>query len=271
MMSNRRHAAALPGSAPWREVPVPALDRLAWPVVARSQQLAAGERFPPHAHGWHQLVFATDGVLQVSAAHARHVITPQQALWVPAGTRHHTGALDTAAFRNLYVADDAAPGMPDHCVVLEVTTLLRELIVELDRTRAEDDPAYYLGLCNLIIPQLQRQPRHALHLPWPQDVRLQRWCQALHDDPGDARDMADWATQLGASARTLARHFERETGMSVRAWRTRLRLLRAMEWLVHGRSPTQVAHALGYASASAFNYMFRVQMGISPLQWRRSR
>ena len=83
--------------------------------------------------------------------------------------------------------------------------------------------------------------------------------------------MAYWANRLGASTRTLARHFERETGMTLRAWRTRLRLLRAIEWLAQGRSPTVIAHELGYASASAFNYMFRVEMGISPLQWRRTR
>ncbi|MGE8215571.1 HTH-type transcriptional repressor of iron proteins A [compost metagenome] len=270
-MSTKRQTRPRTRAAPWREVPVPALRRLPWPVLARSQQLAAGERFPPHAHPWNQLVFATDGVLQVSAANARHVITPQQALWVPTGTLHHTGALGAASFRNLYVADDAALGMPDHCVVLEVSALLRELIVELDRTPAEHDPDYYLTLCRLITTQLRRQPRHMLHLPWPQDARLQRWCQTLHDHPGDEREMAYWATRLGASARTLARHFERETGMTLRAWRTRLRLLRAIEWLAQGRSPTLIAHELGYASASAFNYMFRVEMGISPLQWRRTR
>jgi AraC-like DNA-binding protein len=80
-----------------------------------------------------------------------------------------------------------------------------------------------------------------------------------------------WSRLLGASSRTLARHFERDTGMSLRDWRTRLRLLRAIEWLAQGRSPTTIAHELGYASASAFNYMFRMEMGMSPLQWRRSR
>jgi len=196
-MSTKRQSRPPTRVASWREVPVPALRRLPWPVVARSQQLAAGERFPPHAHPWNQLVFATDGVLQVSAANARHVITPQQALWVPTGTLHHTGALGTAAFRNLYVADDAALGMPDQCVVLEVSALLRELIVELDRTTADHDPDYYLTLCRLISTQLRRQPRHTLHLPWPQDARLQRWCQTLHDHPGDERDMAYWAHPAG--------------------------------------------------------------------------
>ena len=270
-MSTSRQPRAAAAASPWREVAVPSLQSLPWPVMARTQQLAAGERFPPHVHAWNQVVFATEGVLQVTARNARHVITPQQALWVPTGMLHHTGALSAAAFRNLYVADDPALGMPDHCAVLEVTPLLRELIVELGQVRPEDDQPYYLHLCALVTAQLQRQRQHRRHLPWPQDARLQRWCQALHDQPGDARSVEAWSRLLGASSRTLARHFERDTGMSLRDWRTRLRLLRAIEWLAQGRSPTTIAHELGYASASAFNYMFRMEMGMSPLQWRRSR
>ncbi|MFN4160784.1 MAG: AraC family transcriptional regulator [Stenotrophomonas sp.] len=239
-------------------------------MVTHSRQMAAGEHFPPHVHAWHQLAFATEGVLQVTAANARYVITPQQALWVPGGTLHHTRALSAAAFRNLYVGVDVVADMPAECTVLEVSALLRALIIELDGIRPEDDSGYYASLCAVIATQLRRQTRHARHLPWPQDERLQHWCQALYDHPDDDRDMAAWAAHLGASTRTLARHFERETGMTVRAWRTRLRLLRAIEWLAQGRSPTPIAHDLGYASASAFNYMFRVEMGVSPLQWRRS-
>jgi AraC-like DNA-binding protein len=270
IMSISRHEG-LSAAGPWKEVPVPPLRALPWPVMARSQELAAGERFPPHAHDWNQVVFATHGVLQVTARNARHVITPQQALWVPTGMVHHTGALSAAAFRNLYVADDPALGMPDRCAVLDVSPLLRELIVELGQVRPEDDAGYYAHLSALVTTQLRRQRQHVRHLPWPQDARLQRWCQALHDQPGDARGVDEWAQVLGASPRTLARHFERETGMSLRTWRTRLRLLRAIEWLAQGRSPTAIAHELGYASASAFNYMFRVEMGMSPLQWRRAR
>lgn len=271
MSTTRQRRTAASSAAAWQEVPVPALERLAWPVVARSQQLAQGERFPPHAHAWNQLVFATAGVLQVTAADARHVITPQQALWVPTGTLHHTGALSTAAFRNLYVADAPDLQMPAQCVVLDVAPLLRELIVELDTADAAAEPEYHRDLCAVIRTQLRRQPRHTRHLPWPRDPRLQRWCQGLYDQPADPRGTDEWAQALGASARTLARHFERETGMNLRAWRARMRLLRAIEWLAQGRSPTTIAHELGYASASAFNYMFRVEMGMSPLQWRKAR
>jgi AraC-like DNA-binding protein len=56
--------------------------------------------------------------------------------------------------------------------------------------------------------------------------------------------------------------------MSLRAWRLRLRLFKAIELLCGDAPITDIALDLGYASASAFIYMFRNEMGYSPLQYR---
>jgi len=93
-------------------------------------------------------------------------------------------------------------------------------------------------------------------------------CEALYASPSDPRGVDEWGAELGASARTLARRFERELGMSLREWRHRLRLFRALEWLGAERSVTEIALELGYASTSAFTYMFRQEMGCSPTEWR---
>ena len=73
---------------------------------------------------------------------------------------------------------------------------------------------------------------------------------------------------MGASGWTLARRFEKEVGIPLRQWRHKLRLLLALEWLCSGRNMTDIALNLGYASTSAFTYMFRQEMGCPPLQWR---
>jgi AraC-like DNA-binding protein len=66
------------------------------------------------------------------------------------------------------------------------------------------------------------------------------------------------------SARSLAPRFDNEVGMSMRAWRRRLRLFKAIELLGGGLSVTQIALELGYSSTSAFTYAFRSEMGHSP-------
>jgi hypothetical protein len=51
----------------------------------------------------------------------------------------------------------------------------------------------------------------------------------------------------GASARTLARLFRRETGMSFQEWRRQLRLTEGLAALSEGETPARVAAAVGYA------------------------
>jgi AraC-like DNA-binding protein len=73
------------------------------------------------------------------------------------------------------------------------------------------------------------------------------------------------------SERTLARRFEAELGMSLRSWRRRLRLFKAIELLGGGFGVTRTALELGYSSTSAFVYAFRTEMGRSPQAYMRGR
>ncbi len=254
--------------AQWETVPVPELDALPSVVSSRSQALLPRQVFPVHTHRWNQLVYATSGALIVAADDARHVITPEQAIWIPTGARHSTGALNGAAFRNLYIADLPDLGMPDACAVLAVGPLMRALILERERCTLQGEQARYIDQLNaLILEQLRRLPVLDFHLPWPRGAGLQQLCEALYGDPADARSLHDWGRLLGASERTLARRFETELGMSLREWRHHLRVFLAVEWLGAGRSVTEVALALGYASTAAFSYMFRRAMGCAPTEW----
>lgn len=264
-----RRDATLPRSDNWTLIDVPEIETLPKAVFLRSQNLAAREAFPPHTHRWNQFVYATSGTLVVTVAGSWYVITPEQAIWVPTGVVHTTGALSGAAFRNLYVADVPGLGMPDQCTVYAVGGLLRALIVELERVSQQTEPDTYLAkLDDLIFEQLRRLPRQDFHLPWPQSPLLHRVCEALYANPSDARSIDDWGAQLGTSGRTLARRFEKEVGIGLREWRHRLRLFLALEWLCAGRNVTDIALDLGYASTSAFTYMFRQEMGCPPSAWR---
>ncbi|RQV69632.1 AraC family transcriptional regulator [Burkholderia cenocepacia] len=253
----------------WTTIDVPEIASLPAAVFLRSENLNTREVFPVHSHDWNQFVYATSGTLVVKVAGSWYVISPEQAIWVPTGVSHTVGALNSAAFRNLYVDDSLNLGMPDACTVYSITGLLRALIIELESAeRRADSTAYIDKLHDLVIEQLRRLPVQGFHLPWPQSHQLNRLCEALYANPADTRGVDDWSRELGTTTRTLARHFRKEVGITIREWRYRLRLFIALEWLCAGRNVTDIALDLGYASPSAFTFMFRQEMGCPPSEWR---
>ncbi|MEM9681717.1 MAG: helix-turn-helix transcriptional regulator [Pseudomonadota bacterium] len=247
---------------------VQALEALPQPVVAYRRDLADGETIPPHRHRRAQLVYASEGVMTVTTDDGAFVVPPQRAVWLPGGVEHRIDARGAVAMRTLYVGPDAAPGLPRDVCVLHVTPLLRELLlaaVDLPQPFGRNSPEH--RLMSVILDQIQALPVAPLALPMPKDRRLRRLVRALMADPADGRSLDRWAPEAGASARTLARLFKRETGMTFRAWRQQLRLLRAMEMLAAGQSVTTVALDLGYDSPSAFSAMFRRTLGTTPKRY----
>lgn len=215
-----------------------------------------------HDHPVHQLTWASRGVLFAATADGTWTLPPDRALWIPAGVRHTMGSEGAAANCFLYL-------LPEHCpvdlaepTVIAVSGLLRELAMHLAdetlglpaRLRAE----------SVVYDQLRPLPRAALLVVSPVDPRARRVAEALRDNPADDRGLEAWGRLAGASARTLARVFVAETGLSFGRWRTRLRLQAAMPLLATGTPVGVVAHRVGYHTASAFVAAFRRSMGMPP-------
>ncbi|RAI57387.1 AraC family transcriptional regulator [Roseicella frigidaeris] len=240
------------------------------PMTVRAQSIPARHSFPEHAHAWNQVVHAISGVLTVAVDGRSFVISPEQAVWLPTGSRHRVGSLLGAEFRSLWLAEEAGAGLPESPTVFGVSPLLRALIIEAAAIEGQNDPDGYAGrVTGLILDQLRRARPLPGALPWPRAGSLVTLCEAVYTDPADARGPEDWGRDLGMSGRTLARRFEAELGMSLRSWRRRLRLFKAIEFLGGGLSVTQAAMALGYGSASAFIYAFRTEMGCGPQTYMR--
>lgn len=252
----------------WSEIATPADAPPPRPLTMRAQTIPPRGRFPEHAHDWGQFVYAVTGVLSVNANACAFVISPEQAVWLPAGVAHRVGSLLGAEFRSLWIATDAATGLPGQPAVLEVSALLKALIGEVAALDGAGRDAAYLGrLTRLILDQLRRAAPLPRALPWPRSAGLVRMGEALSADPADTRSAEAWARELGMSSRTLARRFEAEVGMPFRTWRRRMRLFKAIELLGGGADVTSTALDLGYGSPSAFIYAFRREVGASPLAW----
>ena len=250
---------------PWSIVTAPPDAAPPRPITMRVQTIPPRHHFPEHAHEWHQLVYAVDGTLTVSAERRTLVVSPDQAVWLPTGVPHSVGSLLGAEFRSLWIANDAGRSLPSSPTVLAVSRLLKALIVEaaeIDGKRLAD--GYPDRITAMILDQLGRAPELFAALPWPKEGRLLALCEALYLDPSDERNAEEWAKELGMSSRTLTRRFETELGLPLRSWKRKLRLFRAIELLGGGLSVTAAAMELGYGSASAFVFAFRSELGCSP-------
>ena len=257
----------------WETIEAPSGLAPPRPITVRAQSIPARHSFPEHAHGWNQMVYAITGVLTVAVEGHSFVISPEQAVWLPTGLRHRVGSLLGAEFRSLWIAQEAGSGLPETPSVFGVTPLLKALIVEAAEIDGQEDRNGYAGrVTALILDQLRRARPLPGALPWPRGgSSLTTLCEALYADPADPRGSEAWSRQLGMSERTLARRFEAEVGMSLRSWRRRLRLFKAIELLGGGLDVTRTAMELGYGSASAFVYAFRTEMGCGPQAYMRGR
>ena len=243
-------------------------QRVPRPVAAMAKDFPSGFVIERHSHPRAQLIYAAEGVMRVTTPGGAWIVPPYRAVWVPAGIEHEVRMSGAVEMRTLYIEPNAAPATLADCTVLEVTPLLRALILRAVEEPIEYDEHGSAGLVMaLILSELARAAAVPLSVPLPRDPRLAALCRALLDDPAASETLEDWAERVGASARTLARLFQRETGMSFIAWRQQARLAEAMGRLAKGEPVARIAEGLGYSSASAFTAMFHRALGATPLQY----
>lgn len=235
-------------------------------VLVRDQR--AGEYNPPHIHLHGQLLYAISGVMRAETPHGLWILPPRRALWIPPGVVHDQIMLGPVQMRSVYIAPHPAADLGDSCRVLEVSGMLRELIVALAKQPIE----YVLESRNeyivaLILSELEASRTLPLQIPWPADQRLMNVCRTILDKPEHPRSIEFWANQIGVSSRTLIRLFIKETGLTFRHWVQKVRLVSAIDRLERGCAIGSIARDLGYSSQSAFTAMFRRLIGQSPREF----
>ncbi|WP_417795071.1 AraC family transcriptional regulator [Terasakiella pusilla] len=228
----------------------------------------AGTEATPHSHAWGQLLYASSGIMQAMAQGSIWVIPPQRAVWIPPHVVHSIKVVHTVTMRNMYVAPHALQGLPDHCQVMSVSPLLRELIAEAVTYPALFDVEGAQGrLVRVLLDQLKAAPSSSLHLPVPETGPIQHIAEHLKTDPADDSTLEDWADRLGTTTRTLARNFKKQTDMTFGQWRQQARLLEALSRLAANQPVAHIAQDLGYSSQSAFSAMFKKALGVTPGQF----
>lgn len=240
------------------------------PILTMSYRLGPG-RTPAHRHSRAHLFYCAEGVFRIVRKEATWMVPPSQAVWIPSHIEHSAYATQSVALLSLFVDASVTKGLPEICQVVHVSPLLRELIMKaLDVGNEYEPNGTAARLMHVIVDELHGLAPAPLSLPLASDKRVRQLCEALIANPADERSLEAWAERVGASARTLARLFVNETGMTFAEWRRQMRLLEAIDRLGEGQPVTRVALDLGYESPSAFIAMFRRTLGASPGKYFRN-
>jgi AraC-like DNA-binding protein len=234
------------------------------PLTVNIRNLPANGHIETHSHTWAQLACALSGAVRVRVAQTTWIVPPTRAVWIPPRVDHEVFLVGKVALRTVYVDAGAAPRALTTCEVIDVSTLMRELIVTLGSVDHKKQAGRYELLSRALLEEMRIAPTLSFDLALPQDRRLRALCEALLEDPGAALSLQDWAPRVGASARTLARLFQQELGMTFGQWRQRVRLAHAAALVSLGTPLADVAASLGYESASAFSAMFKRALGRPP-------
>ncbi|WP_158743482.1 AraC family ligand binding domain-containing protein [Acidisphaera sp. L21] len=192
------------------------------PLVGFSQDYPAGSFTGMHGHPRAQLLYAVSGVMRIDTQDASFVVPPATALFVPANQLHAVRMDGPVAMRALFLREDATAVLPGRTAALAVSPLLRELIVATCAEPVQwDRRGRGPALVALILHEVATADPLPLALPMPQDERLLRMVAALRERPDDPRGLDALAIAAGASARTAARLFRAQTGISFGQWRRR--------------------------------------------------
>ena len=288
--SNGNEAGRPSGKTGGRATRPPAIDPLTphlftpgpqRPMRAKLQHLHTDTRVVPHIHAWAQVAISATGVVRLTARDGTYIVPPSRALWIPPGVEHAVTVVENADLLTLYLFQPrgrCGPEVPRaleaewrQCRVLEVSSLLRALALEMD-PRPDGSAAPLAGeallrerrIAALIRDELRRAAPVRLGVDLPAEKRLRALCEAVVDEPARHATLAGWAANAGASARTFARLFRTELGTSFGAWRQQVLLARALSLAARKQPIAGIAAELGYASASAFTAMVRRSVGVPP-------
>lgn len=222
----------------------------------------------PHSHQRGQLYYCIAGTIKVHVKSGIWLVSPYRAVWIPRRVVHHSSSKRAVSLRMLYFDCEEFSSLPADVCVLQISMLLRELIeaaIKQGQSWGASGPE--ARLANVIVDRILLCPKEALYLPLPNDNRALAVCDLMRESPQLHMDIEKMCDEVGISQRTFVRLLKKETDLNLQQWKHQLILLSAIEMIANGSAITTVAMDLGYATSSAFTYMFRKTIGVCPSEY----
>lgn len=237
-------------------------------VRAHSLRYSRG-RTPDFSHDRHQLIVVSSGALIVDRPDAKWIVPAGHAAWIPAKTRCSVQPSGSTHADVLYVSPHVTGRRKSACEVIDVDPLLRALIDHL--VAIETLPPHRAGrrLAAVLGDLIEAARTIDLRLPSPRRPRARQVADLVLADPSDTPSLVALGHELAVSARTLARHFVADTGMTLGHWRRQFRLTHALTLVAQGRAVKDVAIEVGYETPSAFVAACKRALGQTPARMFR--
>jgi AraC-like DNA-binding protein len=223
----------------------------------------------------HYLLCASAGALRLEAQGRAWLLPPARAALIEAGRPIRVSIPQPVTTASVLFDPDFTAAAPAPLTVFDLSPLARALVTECAAWGADDQPltAYAETLFAALAAvtwRLAEQPSPVV-VPVGRSPELRQALQLTEQRLADDIRFEDLAGEVGLAPRSLARRFSDETGMTWRAVRRRMRVLRAIEELAAGDIPvTKLAFKVGYTSLSAFNAAFQELTGRTPTEYRAS-
>ncbi|MEU1600750.1 AraC family transcriptional regulator [Streptomyces sp. NPDC005708] len=236
----------------------------------------------PIRPSFHRLVHVRTGTLEHTVDFTRHTLDAGQWLWVRAGQvlQHSAEGLARAqgthilwqpGFLPRETPLDASPIRPEGPHARAVNLALRHLTSQYDDLGSLPLEAHVEVLRHLLAVLLLQLS--GVHPPSPSPAAggdaFHRFHAAVERDFARRHRVADYATDLGYSVRTLTRACAEATGQTAKQYLDARILLEAKRLLVHTDAPSiTIGAQLGFMEATDFTKFFRRREGRTPVQFR---
>ncbi len=238
---------------------------LDYPVYAFSENYPHGHIEDWHSHDRIQLIHTLTGVIRVQTHEGIWIIPPGRGVWIPAHKPHALLSSGDVRARGVFIENTTQHDIPNQCCVVAIPALLRELMSSaMDIQNKIQPESRNERLLQLILDEVRLLPALAFNLPDPQSPKLQQLCQRIKENLALEWSLEESAQQLHISSKTLARHFQKETGLHFSHWVRQAKLMQAMIDLAMNKPVLNVALDLGYESPSAFSAMFKRETSMTP-------
>lgn len=245
-----------------RQTPAVVWRGSGWRVWTHDVQGRGRRTIEQHHHDVHEILWGATGTRTVEIGDDTWIIPPSIGMVVPAGTPHSGQVNARAGYRCTFIDPALDAAVFAQPVAIAITPAWRELILHLRGNGLDGDRRRRLERAVIDLTDPLQTP--SVVLPLPHDDRLRRIAHDLIANPAAPDDLASWARNSGASARTITRRFTAETGLTFAEWRTHARIRAALVHLANGQPVATVARLVGYHTTSAFVRAFHHTTGQTP-------